>query len=64
LFTGVTDTGDKFITSAVVTGDNCSLVSMTPVNKKKQKFIIVVVVTGDHCSEVPTTLVINLSENP
>jgi hypothetical protein len=31
MFTGVVVTGDKFIPSVVVTGDNSSLVSTTPV---------------------------------
>jgi hypothetical protein len=29
LFTGVVDTGDKFIAGVIVTGDNCSAVSTT-----------------------------------
>ncbi len=29
LFTGVVDTGDKFIAGVIVTGDNCTAVSMT-----------------------------------
>jgi hypothetical protein len=31
LFTGVVDTGEKFITGVIVTGDHCSGVSITPV---------------------------------
>jgi hypothetical protein len=31
LFTGVVDTGEKFIIGIVVTGDNFSAMSMTPV---------------------------------
>jgi len=31
LFSGVVDTSDKFIANVVVTGDNCSAVSTTPV---------------------------------
>jgi hypothetical protein len=57
LFTGVVDTGNKFIASAVVTGDNCSLMLLIPA----KKIIIGVVVTGDHFSAVSTTPVINLS---
>jgi hypothetical protein len=33
LFTGVVVTGDEFIAVGVVTGDNCSLMSSTPVIK-------------------------------
>jgi hypothetical protein len=51
LFTGVFDTGNKFIASAVVTG----------VVDTGEKFIIGVVVTGDHFSAVSTSPVINLS---
>jgi hypothetical protein len=73
LFTGVVDTSEKFITSVVVTDDNCSPVSLilaknlswvttTPVSLiPAKKFITSVVVTSDPCSPVLLILAINLS---
>jgi hypothetical protein len=51
LFSGVADTGKKFITSAVVTS----------VGYTSKKFISGVIVTGDNFSAVSTTPMINLS---
>jgi hypothetical protein len=66
LFTGVVDTGNKFIVSAVVTGDICSLVSLIPtkklssvslspvssVNDTGKKFITVINDTADQRKSV------------
>jgi hypothetical protein len=56
LFTGVVDTGNKFIASTVITSDNYS----PSVVDTGEKFIIGVVVTGDNFSVVSTTPMINL----
>ncbi len=50
------DTRDKFITCVVVTGDNCSPVSLI-LGKMSPVFLS----PADHCSPVSLILVINLS---
>jgi hypothetical protein len=58
LFTGVVDTGEKFITGVIVTGDHCSPVSL--ILAKNSNFIASAVVTVDN-SPVSLKLAKNLS---